>query len=362
MTAPARIVDLLLRRTLTLAEYWLVLKATLVLGEIVFVFASERLARTLGVTRSRTLAIFLYLLPCTWSGGAWFGQIDMFGTALLLVAARDGVLFHRDGRTRNLAVALVALVAAVLTKQLTWFAVPMLFALLFARLVTSGTRAQWALALSSPALLFAFDPFLILPATFRSHVWFVAQQGALHNELVIASGASLWALVARGGTPTYELVWFGFDSRVWGWSAFAVAAIAIVFCVMRRPEARTFVLAAGLSEWAMATLLTGVHERYLTHAIPLLLIVLACKPKRASFVLGLFVAFGAGVFVLSTLHASLPQALGRPEPIALLSFAWGIGILVAHLRAEARPTPQAGRALRAQAGDEMATYPRLESA
>lgn len=365
VTAPACLVDALTGHTLDAGEHRMVLKATLVLGEILCVFLSERLARSLGAEQPRRLALLLYVLPSTWAGGAWFGQIDVWGTVFLLAAAVLAIRFRGDGATRSLVLALLALFAAVLTKQLTWFAVPALAVLLGSGLVRHGTRAQWALALLSPLLLFAADPFLVLPEGHRSHLWWVVTHGSPHGELAIASGASLWSLVAAGGTPAASLVWLGLDSRAWGWLAFVIAQLVIARVVWRRPDDRGLVLAAGLGELAMATLLTGVHERYLAHAIPLLVLGRGLAPlpvagRSASapvaVVLGAVVGVLSGVFVLASISPGWPWFVARPEPIALLSFAWGIALVVELARrpplvgsAPMAPTARAARPFVARA-------------
>lgn len=336
VTGPACVVDALLGRRLTLEEYQLVLKTTLALGEIALVLVSERLARALGEPRPRSLALMLYLLPSTWAGGAWFGQIDVFGTVLLALAALGAVRFHRDGDARALALALVGLVAAILTKQLTWFAAPALGLLILLGLRRHGTRSRWALALLSPSLLFAADPFLVLPDGYRSHVFYCLARGAVHADLAVASGASLWSLVAPGGTPAASIVWLGLDSFAWGWLAFALAHVAIAWAAWRRPDARALVVGAGLGELAMALLLTGVHERYLAHAIPLLLLGRGRVPREGvAFPLGVAVGVVSGIFVLASITPGAPAWASRPEPSALLSLAWGVA-LVHELRRRAR--------------------------
>ena len=90
-----------------------------------------------------------------------------------------------------------------------------------------------------------------------------------------------------------------------------------------RLSSRALVALSGLACLAMATLLTGVHERYLVHAAPLLLLADANPRRRA---LGLIAAAVAGVFVLGTLHFDAftgPLAvLALPWPAAVLELVW----------------------------------------
>jgi hypothetical protein len=333
VSGPARLVDVFLGRALTLSEYWLVLKGSLVLAEVLLVFASEDLLRLLGDAQPRRSALLLFLLPSSLVGGAFFGQIDVWGTLLLVLSAAFVVRFRRERATSSLAAALLFLGLAILTKQLTWFAIPALVLGLAETLIRHGSRAQRVVALASPLLLFAADPFLGVPGF--SHLFFVLTHGSSHGDVVVASGASLWCLVASGGTPAAEVSLFGVSSQAWGWLAFASAQLLLLLRIGRRPQDRTLVLAAGFGQLAMALVLTGVHERYLTHAIPLLLIATGFHRTLVS-ILGVLVAIVSGLFVLSTLSESVGAPLSWPQPTALLSLAWALAIVWS---AKARRTP-----------------------
>jgi hypothetical protein len=333
---PAWVLDAIAGGTLSPHAFRIVLKGTLVLGEIALVLAAAALARELGVRRPRLVALGLYALPSTWIGGAWFGQTDVVGSALLLASAAALVRFRKNGSGLHLALGVAALHAALLSKQLTWFAAPALGMLAVAGLARHGTRARWALALLSPLVWLAADPFLVLPDGYRSHLWFVlAGGGSSHGELVVASGASVWALVARGGTLAREVTVLGVSSFAVGWIAWGASQAAAIAGVVRaRLSTHALVWLAGVSHLAMATLLTGVHERYLAHAIPLLVLANAGAPMWRG-ALGYAIGTVSGVFVLSTLSPGLfggPLALlGRPEPLAVLCIAWLLTELVASL-------------------------------
>ncbi|MBK8168952.1 MAG: hypothetical protein IPK60_01255 [Sandaracinaceae bacterium] len=327
VTGPARVFDAIAGHALSLEQYWWALKATLVLGEIFFIMVVERLLSELKTSRSREWALVLFALPSTWAASAWFGQIDTWGTVFLMSAALWVLRYRADGTTRSLCIALLSLVGALLTKQLTWFAIPFLAAMLLGALRERASPKQWAFALGAPIAVLVPDPFLTLPPGQHSHLWFIATQGSNHTELAVASGASLWSLVARGGTEAASLMWLGADSRIWGWTAFALAEITILYAAWRQQNPQAWILAAGLSELAMATLLTGVHERYFAHAIPLIVIARGLRGPQWIHVLGVVASILAGLFVLTTITPSMPALFGRPEPVALLSFAWGVSVL-----------------------------------
>lgn len=352
VTGPALLVDRVLGHALELSAFTAVLKCTLVAGEVALIFAASRLARALGHARPRSLAIVLYLLPSTWAGGAYFGQIDVWGTVLLLVCAERAVAYRRSGAYLALALGLASLMLALLTKQLTLFAFPALAAMLALGLRTHARPSHWGLAALSPVLLLAADPFVTLEASYFSHLHFVLAHGSSHGGLVVASGASLWSLIAVGGAPSSSLVCLGLDAQVWGWLAFTAALARITLRTARALGERTedsidraLVRAAGLSQLAMALLLTGVHERYLTHAIALLILAdgLALDQRavlpRVRTVLSITVACVSGLFVLSTIEPTLESipVLSRPQPTALLALAWAISLLIADPPSEAPP-------------------------
>lgn len=336
---PARIAEVVLG-PLPLRTFVLVHKATLVLGEVALVLSAAWLARVLGSPRPRALALALYLLPSTWAGGAWFGQTDVLGTALLLASAAALVRYRRGGERRWIAVGALALVLALLAKQLTWFAAPGLALLALAGLRAHRDRVAWAIALASTLPMFAADPFLTLPDGHRSHLWLVLSQGSSHGELAVASGASVWSLFAPGGTPASDLRALGVSSFAWGWLLFAVAMAIAIARLREDASDRAMVALAGIGQLAMATLLTGVHERYLAHAVPLLFLAGEWHTPRSA--LGVGVAVLGGAFVLSTLHPhafSGPLAIfARPEPLALSSLAW-LGAWLARPRRERSRSP-----------------------
>lgn len=346
---PATLVDRLIGSPLDLGGYRLVLKATLVLGEIAFAFAAAALAGALGAKRPRALALVLLALPSTWAVGAWFGQLDGWGSALLLTSAWALVRHHQGGRGRHLAYGLAALHAALLLKQLAWFAAPGLGLLAAAGLRRHGDRRAWAFALSSPVVWLLADPLLTLPDGYHSHLWFVISGGGSdHGRLAIASGASLWALVAPGGTPADAIRFAGLDSFAWGWIAWTAAMGAGLSRVRRAGWSNASLVAlAGIGHLAMATLLTGVHERYLAHAIPLLILADANAPawRRA---LGGITGALSGAFVLATVDPT-PfvgplVVLAHPELLALTSAGWLVAQLADRPRvASEGATVSAGR-------------------
>ncbi|MBZ0115530.1 MAG: hypothetical protein K8H88_00950 [Sandaracinaceae bacterium] len=299
---PARIVEAFAGAPLDLATYRLVLKLTLAIGDVAFILALSRLARLLGAPQPRLLALAIYLVPASWAAGTFFGQIDSVGSVLLVVATSELLAYRRQGSTLTLSLALLATASALLCKQLAWFSLPALLALLGLGLFTHRRRAHLALALASPLVLFAADPFLALPEGFHSHLCFVISAASHHGDLVVATGASLWSLVARPGQDAHDARWLGLSAFAIGWLLFAlIQAVALLRARAARFSDQALVEWQSTLHLAMGVVLTGVHERYLAHAWPFALVLLFARREpswaRATLVLG---ATWWGLFVVAS--------------------------------------------------------------
>lgn len=333
--APSTLVELALGQPLDLPldlpTFRVVHKATLVLGDIGFVFAAAALARTMRVPHPRRLALWLYLCPSSWAVGAWFGQIDLVVVAFLLAAAAHLVRFSREGRGLGWGLAFLHL--ALLSKQLAWFALPAFGLLVLFGLRRWGGARRWAAVLLSPLVWLAPDPLLTLPAGQVSHLAWVVTRSVGHVDYVVGSGASVWSLFVQGGVAVTEVRLLGLDARAWSWIAWLVSQATFAAIHLRRPSPRRLLRFAGFALLAMATLLTGVHERYIAQSIPLLLLVEAGPRWRRA--LGWATGVVSGLYVLGTIlgDAFDPARswLLRPEPVVLLALAWLVVLLAVPL-------------------------------
>lgn len=319
---PSRVFEALGGRA-DLETFRTILKGTLVVWEVALIPTLAGLARALGASRPRLVALLIYVLPSTWAVGALFGQIDVVGTTLLVAAAWALIRFREQGRGHLLVLSVLALTSALLTKQLTWFCAPSLGALALAGLWHHRSPKLFAFALASPALLFAADPFLELPAGYNSHLHFIlAGGGSSHGDLVVASGASVWSMFYVGGTLS-ESVRFLVSSFVWGWALWTATQVVVIWRVKRLEfSGRAFVWWAGMAQFAMCTLMTGVHERYFAHAIPFLVLANPDLRNRRGVAL-LCMAVVLGVYVVATISPALESTLlGRAQPVAALALLY----------------------------------------
>ncbi len=321
--------------TLTYDEYRYVLKATLVLAEALTMLSLAGLGRTLELQRPRLLAVALYLLPATWAGGAWFGQIDVWGT-LFLVLAAWGLLAARTARWPALSLlgGGVALAAAVLTTQLTAFTLPALGLMAVLSLASLPRRRlplYAGLLVASLGLLFVADPWLPLPEGWTSHLHFIWTGGAsAHGEVLSGDGAGLWFLVSAPPAWTWGVGSFAaVQAWLWAW-------LGQVARHRRHDLHGALVLYAGLSNLAMAVLLTGVHGRWLVYGVPFLVLGMAAldgaRLKRILEGATWAVAGWSGLFVLSSIHwEGFGWLLLRPFRSHTLTALLELGLLVGML-------------------------------
>jgi hypothetical protein len=311
-------------------EFGAATKLLLVPWNVLLIIAFAGAARGLRFPRPHATAMLFYLLPANWVCALYFGQIDGVTVALQLVVAWAGValLISADELRRSVAwfvVALAALQASLLTKQLAAFAAPGLIMLLMLGLLAwhrSGHRRAAWLGLGALALSFAVlrlpDAFLTLPAGYHSHLALVfLGAGPAHSEMIgnapgvfaftgLASDASSLTLLAPNLT-----------ARSLGRALFAVFVIVLTVLfarAVRRMLARRepgYVLAgaallyAGLLHLGVALLIAGAHERYLFNAFPLMALGLGVRRDlfaRCVEVASWGVAAVYGMFVLSTIE------------------------------------------------------------
>ncbi|MGE0786703.1 MAG: hypothetical protein AB7S26_13610 [Sandaracinaceae bacterium] len=319
---PARIADAVLGTPLSLAEYRLVLKATLVVGEFALISGLAALGRELRLPTPRRLALVVFALPAVWSVGGWFGQVDVWGTTLLVAACAAAIRYARSGSFTTLLVALACAIGALLMKQLTLFSLPGVALLIASGLAARRRPSHVALALVAPLACLLPDPWLTLPDGYRSHLaWVLLGGGSAHGDMVSGGGASVWALVF--GNPSWSarsVGWLGVSLYHWALALFFTALVpALAWLRARWREPSAVVLFIGYTNLAMAVLLTGVHERYVVHGAPFLLLGVAARASRPAFVLLACVLSWWGLFVLASLHpdAAILWPFRRAEPTAI---------------------------------------------
>jgi hypothetical protein len=328
----------------------LVLKASLALAETLTIVALAALARGAGARRPHVIALGAWAIAIA-PGGAFFGQIDVWGTLwmtlgwLALVrmtqrthaahdaaasdtaasdtaadasvadaitnAARESTRVASDRRRLALGIlAVLACTLALLTKQLALFSLPTLALVLLA-------RHPRALVLALPLAIVVVlvpDLFLALPEGWSTHLGFVLFGGGSdHGATLAHHGASVWALFATDpSAPSSSITLGSLDAQQLGWVAFALAQLVLAWRLVRaRFDPRAIVLHAGATHLAMAVLLTGVHERYLAHGGAWLIVALAGRLRGP---LAIAAVAATGLYVIASVSwESFPPWLREAE-------------------------------------------------
>lgn len=309
---PARLVEIV-TGTLDLAGFIAVHKVTLAIGESLFLWSAALLAHDLQAKHPWRIGLLVYAMPSSWAMGAYFGQIDVFGSALQLLALH--LVFHpRVAQSPWVygALCIASFFVILLTKQLAWLGLlPLMFAFVLRSKAQSermriARGALFALTLSLLAML-AIDALVAWPFGLASHLLFVLNApGSAHLDLAVANGASFWSLFVQGGTSaSTSLVGPGWLTigRV-GKALFVVFAGLTLWMQSRGAhELRARTLSAlGTIALLGAFILPGSHERYLVHALPPLLLLAFTQPRSFAAVMTCTVSVLSGVYVLASIH------------------------------------------------------------
>ena len=344
---------------MTKEGYRRALKVELALAESALALGAFSLARRRRLPRPGALSLAITASPATWAVGSYFGQLDLLGAALLVgaaaLAARAllGATDERPGARFPLGVLAGALAlgaAALLEKQLCWFAWPGVTAISLASAFVLARRKRMresacvlAATVGSLGLLLLPDLLLSHPPGTHTLIALVWSRGPHHADM-LGNGPNLWGLLHRGATDSSHtpLVAGGWLSPyAAGLIAFFTVQLLLGALGLRHLLARGLdhfaseegaaallracVLWAGLSSLAMGTLLAGSHERYLAHAFPLLALAVE-GPRVRAFVLAASAYYG--LYVLSTVEWDVmrhwPLVPYRTPALALMLAVGGV--------------------------------------
>lgn len=311
--------------------------------------AAWRLLKALSVPGAPAWTFGLAAIPSAWAGSSVWGQIDGVGQLVLLLAMHAFLIALRSERepwwrgTAWFTAGMVGIAALLLLKQLLLFAALSLGLLAVvvgaANVAAQGRRGAWRLLAGAAAFLFAlfvWDAYLDVPHPFRSHLGFAwLGTGGAPGFKLSAHGMNVWALT---GAPVWSsglislsgafvpvlagqtllVAFVGWAAWVLlGRSASALPALLERLGTDREAAVRffsRFMLFFALVQLAMNVLLTGIHERYLFHFYPFVLVALLAGRVRGTrfdgallvSVIGGSIAYG--LFVLNCV-LPLPRAL-----------------------------------------------------
>lgn len=350
---PARLVEIAMGSPLDLEGFLAVHKLTLALGESLFLLSTALLAQDLQAKHPWRIAGLVYAMPSSWAMGAYFGQIDVFASALQLFALHLVLhprIAHSPSRYGASCVAMFFVI--LLTKQLAWLGLlPLMFAFL-QRATAQRERlriARGALSALTLSLLcmLAIDALVAWPFGITSHLLFVLRTpGSAHLELAVANGASLWSLFVVGGTSA-DTSLFGPTWLTMGGmgKALFVFFTGLTLWLQGLTSHRQTLSAMGVIALVGAFLLPGSHERYLVHALPPLLLVAFTERRALASLMTCVVSVLSGLYVLASIHWEAFDRLRflRDPPLLVLAQALLLAaLLVAMQRRVTRSSPSPG--------------------
>jgi hypothetical protein len=340
---PARLFEIATGLTLELSGFIAIHKVMLALGEAFFLWSTALTAQSLQQKHPFRIALLVYAMPSTWAMGAYFGQIDIWASALQLLALHL-ILHERIARSPFVygLSCITVLFATVLTKQLAWLGLLPLLVAFVVRVRPQPARmriAQGALLglLASLTFMLAIDALVAWPFGIASHVLFVLQApGSAHLDLAVANGASLWSLFVQGGTPASTSLlgaaWLSIGNV--GKALFLVLTLATLVVQAQRREGERVLslMALGMVALLGAFILPGSHERYLAHALPPLLLLAFTEKRSFTSLMTCIVSILSGLYVLASIHWEAFDRLRFLRDPPLLVCAQALLLLALFLR------------------------------
>jgi hypothetical protein len=304
---------------------WIVLAVDAV--NIVLVW---RIFSALRIPQAATAALILYILPFGWTGAAVWGQIDSMTQSFLLSCLLAFLkIFEGAGSlladSAYLAAGAAAFGLGLFCKQLFLFSTPCLIVGLWlcTRIIANRHGSPFVWSLGGPIgclLIFGWlDWWPALPDDHRSHFAFlIFGPSTSYGDQTSIFGLNIWAIKPGGPFICPTCKWSGLAMYL----AAMIYIFVVPFAFLRRQIKGSsllfamLVLVLGLSNLAFNVLLTGVHERYLFHTFPFLIIgglVLRREGLMRDGYLVLTIAIGSlyGIYVWMVLNGPVHNWLNR---------------------------------------------------
>ncbi|MEZ5007305.1 MAG: hypothetical protein R2728_01640 [Chitinophagales bacterium] len=283
--------------------------------------------KQLNVNRAGLWAGIIGLLPSTWAGGGFWGQIDNVGQLILLLILSFVIHYNRSKkvkpRTFLLYIAIVGVLfsLAFLTKQLLLFPLmPLSFLVLATILIYNDFKLlpslKYILICTFFTLLpiFLFDIWLSLPSEFHySHLERVFLTGSDHMNKISGNGFNIWILLDRDMWSSSEIPFlWNLTPKGVGLKLFLLVLIILTYFLLKINKNNwkngfntglfiSFVFYLAMINLSFNIFLSGTHERYLFHFYPYILIALLVLQKKISIAMCVIASGVYGFFVLSIL-------------------------------------------------------------
>jgi hypothetical protein len=249
------------------------------------------------------------LLPSSWIGASYWGQIDNIGQffilAFLLLAAKiNEIPASKAWRNYLLAFTLGFLLSClVMTKQLVFFSMISLGSMAVANIIlvsrkwTSLFVNLFVLAASFAAPILLVDSMLKFDPQYISHLHYILATGSSHGDTISSFGFNLWTFFTTDpfGSSHEPLSVFGLSLipykagiALFLSSVLLLSVAAVYFHLKENNKSITGFTSRRLGFWvahlALVNLsfnlfLTGTHERYLYHFFPFAIVAILFTQK-----------------------------------------------------------------------------------
>ncbi len=300
----------------------------LTIFDFVNVFLFYSILKRLKVNRAALWAGLIGLLPSTWVGGSFWGQIDHIGQLILLLSILTTLWFQQKKIQTNksfiiyLAIISILFGLALLTKQLLLFSLfPLSVMVLIFIFKQSSLKPIQALKyigicfVFTFAPIFLFDVWLNVPEPYLfSHLERVFSTGSGHMNKISGNGFNIWILLGRDMWSSSDIPFYkSLTPKNTGLFLFLAVLIAQTIILINKLKqnwniaTNTDLVVLSLFYLALVNLsfnlfLSGTHERYLFHFYPFILMALLATRNYIGVGLSILGAGIYGCFVFTILY------------------------------------------------------------
>ena len=292
--------------------------------------------KELDVEKAPLWAGVIGLLPSSWLGASYWGQIDGIGQLIIFVVILYTIRFNKKAdvdRTKYsvyLIVSGLLLACLLLIKQLVLFSMICLGAMVITNILMHSRSLKALLTslsifgMSFFCPLFLIDTVLVLPAPYFSHIQYVLEIGSRIGDVVSSYGFNVWVLfykdtMVSSHTPIFTLGNLEFSPFLIGIILFLLVNFLFLLFLFKyfHPIYKTgvrFLSKSDILLWVFQLsflnlsfniFLAGTHERYLYHFYPF--IIIAFLGNSLISRKGLFVLLAGAVLYGSFLFGYLSE-------------------------------------------------------
>lgn len=297
--------------------------------DVVNVFLFYSILKLIKVKRAALWAGIIGLLPSTWVGGSFWGQIDHIGQMILLLLILTTLYFFQDNRkaTKNQFVIYLATMGvlfgiALLTKQLLLFPLMPLSVMVLVFILRQTNfkpipTIKYIVICTLFTLLpvFLFDIWLNVPEPYLfSHLEKVFTSGSGHMNKISGNGFNIWILLGRDMWSSSDVPFYkSLTPKITGLFLFLfVLVIQSVILISKLKQAWnstsnldlviTSIFYLAIVNLSFNLFLSGTHERYLYHFYPFILMVFLALKNNIGIGLSILGAGIYGAFVFTILY------------------------------------------------------------